>query len=172
MEKQDQVRLAASALLADPVVKALLARREFVVFARTSGRHGTLNRLGLALAQRKRLWGTFGEDEVPDGNRSEAVVADDTTHFCGAIHVVSGDEMRALELSYNHHALCVALAPGADLDALAQDFGATQTWQESLRWAAALVPNGAVVFRPWDWMDDKDAGVELWAAAPELADLG
>lgn len=166
---QQQVRLAASALLAEPVVEQLLAKREFVVFARTSGGREALNRLGLALAERNRLWATFDEDEVPEGARLEAAVAVDPIHFCGAIRISSGDEMRALELSYNRHALCVALPHGADLEALAQAFGATQTWKDSLRWAAALVPTGAMVFRPWDWMDDKDVGVELWASASDLA---
>lgn len=164
----EDLRRACQALLDLPRVRAMLDTRKVLLLAQTEHSRAFYNRLGPLLAQRQGLWGSQFYAPIPDGHRHEFGDADDDTHFYGFLEVASGSELQAIEFSLDNFALCVAAPSTSSGKELARAFAQSRDAYEAMRWAVQLIRDDVIIFRPWDWMHDKDSGVELWGSMTEV----
>lgn len=163
-----------SALAARALLGGAFPRKNagWTLAARTPPQAG-LNRLGLHLTGRNRLWAAMEHDghRLPTGPRHERMIMDQPGPWVGSIDIEFRDLPIAVELTRTGLAACVSGFDAARLDTLCNVLASAATQTDVLRAAIGLLAEDTLAIRTHGGFDDREVSTDIFGVGDTLAKL-
>jgi hypothetical protein len=155
---------AVRGLLKSTQVARLLCTRRLILVARTAP-GDYLGKSAVLRAQRRGLWESFDDEDLPAGERNEFPIEGSPGHFVGYVDVRPEDAMRSIEFTRTHFAICAAIAGDEAVEPLLAAVASCVSSRDLVQtFVASQAADGVAVFRAFGQFDDAEVSADLFVS--------
>lgn len=155
---------AVRGLLKSTQVARLLCTRRLILVARTAP-GDYLGKSAVLRAQRRGLWESFDDEDLPAGERNEFPIEGSPGHFVGYVDVRPEDAMRSIEFTRTHFAICSAIAGDEAVEPLLAAVASCVSSRDLVQtFVASQAADGVAVFRAFGQFDDAEVSADLFVS--------